>query len=495
LDVPYRVEVQSGVPASAVSGLAEFIATHYLTPNIRFMKGGGFSSGREGDRRYYTWTLDPSLPGWTTPSIGLPAVTVGLSVSSQAVTVEFTGFDPRDARMGPVCDHISDDIEVLVTSFLNHAKTTSLRFLFPVGRSDLKASQPGSMGVRRRVLKRIFAGNTVNMYLILMAVSFVFILFLGDYGIIGILAVQGLALIFSDRLMLSGGSVRVTADHPEVAVVRVMCSPETFKVLSSRGKSLLATVRDAIEHAVASDDLGDPETKARVHGILASAGVACSLDDIDVTKRNPYALVAQAAEKFRLPVPKVTVVNSPTDNAAATGVSPGRASMTITAGALEDLKDDELESVVGHEMGHIKGRDPIILFAATTVMYLGGLYLWLPVLIDLGLFYFIIAFAVIYLVGKFLETRADTESVAVLGGAGLLASALRRIGFTQLYFERYSPRVRFFDWLSFDPHPPIYFRVRRLSRMAEKGEQVRHTLWVSVRDVIAGFFGALADTG
>ena len=109
----------------------------------------------------------------------------------------------------------------------------------------------------------------------------------------------------------------------------------------------------------------------------------CSLDDIEIKTRNPYALVQTAAERFHLPLPKITVVNTPVDNAAATGISPRRSSMTITAGALEDLDDEELESVIGHELGHIRGRDPVILFVVTSVMYIGGLYLWLPVLLDL----------------------------------------------------------------------------------------------------------------
>ena len=71
--------------------------------------------------------------------------------------------------------------------------------------------------------------------------------------------------------------------------------------------------------------------------------------------------------------------------------------------------------MIGHELGHVKGRDPVILFGVTSVMYIGGLLLWLPLIIYLGFFYFILAFGVIYLVGKFLETRADTESVIVLG--------------------------------------------------------------------------------
>jgi len=490
----HHVQVQTGVPPSAVKGLADFVETHYLTPNIRFMKGAAFSAGGDPDHKYYSWTLDPAMSGALMLPIGFPPVAVNLTISSVGVDVDFSGFDPSDPKVVAVCDRIADDLEVLVTSFLSHAKKTSLNFVFSVGRnqSDVPKQAPGSM--RREVLKRIFAGNTVNLFLLLIAVSFVFIFILGSYAIIGILAVQTIALLFSDRLMMGAGAVRVTAQHPEVAVVRVSCSPEVVQSLALQGKKVVIGIRDAIDTAISSGDLTAPETKLAIHEVLVRAMVNCALDDIVVTRRNPYSLVKDVSEKFHLPLPKITMVNSPMDNAAATGVSPGHASITITAGALEDLNDEELESVVGHEFGHIKGRDPIILFLVTMVLYLGGLFLWLPILIELGLFYFLIAFGIIYTVGKLLETRADTESVAVLGRPTLFAAALTKIGFTQLYYERYSPRVRFFDWLRFDPHPPIYFRVRRLSRMAQTGEKITHTLLVSIRDCVSGFFGALTET-
>ncbi len=170
-----------------------------------------------------------------------------------------------------------------------------------------------------------------------------------------------------------------------------------------------------------------------------------------------------------MPVPHIVVDNTPADNASAMGISPSRSTITVTAGTLEALSDDELESVIAHEIGHVKWRDPLILSALTSFMYTGG-------------FYLLLAFGIVFLVGKFLEARADTESANNKGRPEMLASALENISFTQLYYRKYSSGVRVFDWLRLDPHPPAYFRVERLRRMSARGGKVRHTLLSSTFD-------------
>jgi heat shock protein HtpX len=94
----------------------------------------------------------------------------------------------------------------------------------------------------------------------------------------------------------------------------------------------------------------------------------------------------------------------------------------------------------------------------------------------------------IYFIAKFFEARADLISAMVIGEPKVLAEALEKIGFKRLLFER-TPSYRFQEWLSLDPHPPIYFRVSRLEKL-KMPVQIKHPLIQSAADVIKGFFAS-----
>ena len=74
-----------------------------------------------------------------------------------------------------------------------------------------------------------------------------------------------------------------------------------------------------------------------------------------------------------LPTPKVYVQDSRDINAFATGRRPDEAIICATAGAIQQLNNEELEGVIGHEMSHIKNRD--ILVATVTVAVVGTIAL------------------------------------------------------------------------------------------------------------------------
>jgi heat shock protein HtpX len=69
-----------------------------------------------------------------------------------------------------------------------------------------------------------------------------------------------------------------------------------------------------------------------------------------------------------LPKPAVYVIDDPSPNAFATGVSPNRAAITATTGLLEMMNREELEGVISHEMSHIKNYDVRLILIVSTLI-------------------------------------------------------------------------------------------------------------------------------
>lgn len=70
-----------------------------------------------------------------------------------------------------------------------------------------------------------------------------------------------------------------------------------------------------------------------------------------------------------IPKPNVYIMKSDEINAFACGKDPKHASICVTTGALENLKRDELEGVIGHEMSHIRNYD--VRFATLVAVLVG----------------------------------------------------------------------------------------------------------------------------
>jgi len=82
-----------------------------------------------------------------------------------------------------------------------------------------------------------------------------------------------------------------------------------------------------------------------------------------------YNIVEEMTIASGLPkMPDVYVVDDPSLNAFATGRNPEKAAVAVTSGLLQHLNRDELQGVIGHEIGHIKNRD-------TLLMAIGGIML------------------------------------------------------------------------------------------------------------------------
>lgn len=106
--------------------------------------------------------------------------------------------------------------------------------------------------------------------------------------------------------------------------------------------------------------------------------IALAISGASVIKKedNPYVyrIVENLCIASGVPMPKVHLIADPNINAFACGRKPELSSIAITTGAIEKLKNEELEGVIAHELSHIKNYDikvmtiVIICVGAITLM-------------------------------------------------------------------------------------------------------------------------------
>jgi len=68
-------------------------------------------------------------------------------------------------------------------------------------------------------------------------------------------------------------------------------------------------------------------------------------------------VVTELALAANIPTPRVYVIQDASQNAFATGRDPQHASVAVTRGLLEAMDREELQGVIGHELGHIRNLD------------------------------------------------------------------------------------------------------------------------------------------
>jgi len=467
--------------------MAEAIERYYITPNSNFIDPHSYRRVEAGNQIELSWKL--RYPEGTL----VVDLSILLWVSQVAVELGFPDLDKNNFEQIKLSARIIDDVQSIVWQYLQNTKLSSLYFVIGGGEGEQSEAPGQRNSVLRNILKRLFSGNTANVFLTFLFFSFVLFFIIGIYTVFVMIAFQIVYLIFSDRIAMNLGNVHPAAERPLVTIVSVRSNKETLKALSSYAKKILPEIREEISKTVQipTTSVDRTNVKTTVLRILSRHSVQANLNDIEIKTRNIYGIVQRVSARFHRDPPRIVIANSLVSNAAATGISTRHSSIMITAGSLEDLNEEELESVIGHELGHIKGHDPVILGFVTSFEFFGRFFLWFPLFLSQPIIYFIVVFGAIFAIGKVLETRADTESAIVLGTPQSMASALTKIGLRQLYHEKYSPVAKLLDWFQFDPHPPIYFRVKRMSEFnSSRRAKTKHTFLLSLRDCVMGFLSA-----
>lgn len=103
--------------------------------------------------------------------------------------------------------------------------------------------------------------------------------------------------------------------------------------------------------------------------VLWSAGAREVITPADDQERQLVNVVEEMAIAAGLPRPRIWIVDDADPNAFATGHEPADSHVAVTRGLLALCSRDELQGVIGHELGHVKNLDVRLM---TTLAALAG---------------------------------------------------------------------------------------------------------------------------
>ncbi|WP_425448912.1 zinc metalloprotease HtpX [Dethiothermospora halolimnae] len=95
--------------------------------------------------------------------------------------------------------------------------------------------------------------------------------------------------------------------------------------------------------------------------------------NIDMSKEETFLsedilnFIKNTCDKVNIKVPKLGIIDDGNPNAFTYGYTPSSAKLALTTGLVERLDDEELKSVIAHEIGHIKHYDFIVMTLVSTI--------------------------------------------------------------------------------------------------------------------------------
>jgi heat shock protein HtpX len=380
-----------------------------------------------------------------------------------------------------------EDLEIAANAFEDQLRKNSLFFAWREGESIVPETVTGK---ENKSLRRIFLETQIILIAAFMTVGILLFLIIGPLVPIVLLAIQFVFVFYSNKIVARSADWHITEKDPFIHILQYPLSTSMDASSKKPSKKDLTQLKQEIYKITIAEN-GELDC-GKAHEVFAKFGIDCKSEDLIARKVNVYDVVKRTADKFGYKVPEIIVSNTMLPNAAASGPSPSRGIVLITTGTFLQLSDEEIESVLGHEFGHLKGHDPLWLFSLSAIQYLFWFYIIFTLIKTSSTFLLIIylwaLLTLTYFVSKFFEARADLISAIVIGKPKVLADSLEKIGFQRLLYERV-PSFRFQEWLNWDPHPPIYFRIARLRNLGDPS-MIKHPLRQSAREVIRGFFSS-----
>ncbi len=201
--------------------------------------------------------------------------------------------------------------------------------------------------------------------------------------------------------------------------------------------------------------------------------------------------VERQARAAGIGMPEVAIFDAPEPNAFATGMSKNNALVAVSTGLLRHMKQDEVEAVLGHEVGHVANGDMVSMALIQGVLNTFVIYLSrvIGTVVDQALFkrdggsgsgpgYFMTVIVLQIVLGflaqaiaawfsRHREFRADAAG-AHLAGRRKMVAALERLkaahGQSSLPEQMSAFGISGGVAKLFSTHPPLEVRIARLQQ-------------------------------
>ncbi len=477
--VSYKLDTE--VPSSYYDKLLEFMYRKFVLPQKqRFTNASKETSASGSSLRYNI--LDAQ--------------------GKEMVAVTITGNSSLNVSITPLVTELSDETiqeakqDAIIATQMFEEKTRKATWYFAWREGE--EIVPEKVKLQEKSFNRLFLETQALFFIVFIVLGmglfiFVFAFYPSWFWVapLALILVQFVFVFYSNKIIARTGDWTITKDNPIIHFLEYHLPVGTLGAIDDLKQTppeqLAAIKKEVYEEILAKQGVIDCTQAEKVFN---KYNVSCSEGTLSAKKINVYEMVKKVADRFGYKVPKIIISNTMVPNAAASGPSPSRGIVLITTGLLVQLEEPEIISVLGHEFGHLKGRDPLILYGLTSAEFLFRFYVLftlVPFIFTSLLFlvYFWAVMTLIFFIAKFFEARADLTSAIMMGQPQIMASALEKIGFQRLLFER-TPSFRLQEWVGLDSHPPIYFRVERLSKLSEP-VMVKRPLIQSIREVIRGF--------
>jgi heat shock protein HtpX len=201
---------------------------------------------------------------------------------------------------------------------------------------------------------------------------------------------------------------------------------------------------------------------------------------------NPWleSTVKELADKSKIPMPKLAIVPDNTPNAFVFGRTASGATLGVHEGLLTKLNKDEVKGVIGHELGHIKHKDYIVmtlLSALPLLAYLIARGTWMAARFSgssssekeegsmraaffivgiISYIVYIVSLLCVMKLSRLREHYSDAYSAYVTGSPQSLQSALAKITYG----------------LSLSPRPPSGARAFYIGDPALAKQEIQHIM-------------------